>query len=193
MVKNLPANAGDAGLIPGSGISSREGNGNPLQYSCLENPMDRGAWRATVDRVTKSPTQLKRYSTHSIHTIGYHSALKKNEILPNRTTGWLLRTWCYMRWAGHRWTSATSFYLDERPKSVRFMGAERRTVVVRGQGGGEEEVAVQGVQSFSCKRWENSRGLLPTWCLSLTTLFCTLESLSREKISVKCSFCNKTG
>ena len=47
MVKNLPASAGDAGdsgLIPGSGRSPGEGNGNPLQYSCLENPMDRGAW-----------------------------------------------------------------------------------------------------------------------------------------------------
>ena len=59
MVKNLPASAGDirdAGLIPGSGRSSGEGNGNPLQYSCLENSMDRGAWRATVHRVAKSHT-----------------------------------------------------------------------------------------------------------------------------------------
>ena len=51
MVKNLPANAGDLrdmGLIPGSGRSLGEGNGNPLQYSCLENSMDRGAWRASV-------------------------------------------------------------------------------------------------------------------------------------------------
>ena len=47
MVKNLPANAGDLGSIPGSGISPGGGNGNPLQYSCLENPMDRGAWQAT--------------------------------------------------------------------------------------------------------------------------------------------------
>ena len=47
-VKNPPANAGDAGSIPGSGRSPAGGNGNPLQYSCLENPMDRGAWRATV-------------------------------------------------------------------------------------------------------------------------------------------------
>ena len=46
--KNLPANAGDLGLIPGSGRSPGEGNGNPLQYSCLENSIDRGAWRATV-------------------------------------------------------------------------------------------------------------------------------------------------
>ena len=48
MVKNTPANAGDVGLIPGSGRSPGEGNGNPLQYSCLENPMDRGAWQTTV-------------------------------------------------------------------------------------------------------------------------------------------------
>ena len=53
MVKNPPANAGDTGSIPGSGRSPGEGNGNPLQNSCLENPMDRGAWRATVHGVTK--------------------------------------------------------------------------------------------------------------------------------------------
>ena len=46
----------DLGLIPGPGRSPGEGNGNPLQYSCLENPMDKGAWRATVQRVTKSRT-----------------------------------------------------------------------------------------------------------------------------------------
>ena len=46
MVKNLPANAGDIGLISGSGRSPGEGNGNPLQYSCLGNSMDRGAWKA---------------------------------------------------------------------------------------------------------------------------------------------------
>ena len=46
MVKNLPANAGDTGSIPGSGRSPGEGNDNPLQYYCLENPMDRGAWLA---------------------------------------------------------------------------------------------------------------------------------------------------
>ena len=47
-------NAGDLGLIPGSGISPGEGNSNPLQYSCLENSMDREAWQATVHGVTKS-------------------------------------------------------------------------------------------------------------------------------------------
>ena len=51
-------NAGDLGLIPGSGRSPGGGNGNPLQYSCLENPMNRGAWWATVHGVTKSQTQL---------------------------------------------------------------------------------------------------------------------------------------
>ena len=56
VVKNLPANAGDvqdAGSIPGSGRCPEEGNGNPLQYSSLENPMDRRAWRATVHWITK--------------------------------------------------------------------------------------------------------------------------------------------
>ena len=58
VVMNLPANAGDAGLIPGSGRSPGEGNGSPLQYSCLGNPVDRGTWRATVHGVAKSQTQL---------------------------------------------------------------------------------------------------------------------------------------
>ena len=61
-VKNLPDNAGDireAGSIPGLGRSPEGGHGNPLQYSCLENPMDRGAWWATVHGVTKSRTRLK--------------------------------------------------------------------------------------------------------------------------------------
>jgi len=52
-VKNLPVNAGDEGSIPGLGRSPGGGNVNPLQYSCLENPMDRGAWRATVHRVAE--------------------------------------------------------------------------------------------------------------------------------------------
>ena len=59
VVKNLPANAGDArdsGLIPGLGKSPRGGNGNPLQYSCLENSLDRGAWQTTVHEVAKSQT-----------------------------------------------------------------------------------------------------------------------------------------
>ena len=59
VVKNQPPNAGDIrdlGSIPGLGISPGGGHGNPLQYSCLENPMDRGAWLAIAHRVTKSQT-----------------------------------------------------------------------------------------------------------------------------------------
>ena len=70
MVKHLTANA-EQGLIPGSGRSPRGGNGNPLQHSCLENPMDRGAWWATVHGVAKSRTRLsnwrwRRYSSRRL-------------------------------------------------------------------------------------------------------------------------------
>ena len=64
MVKNPPDNAGDVRYkdsIPGSGRSPGGGHGNPLQYSCLENPIDRGIWQATVHRIKKSQTLL---STH---------------------------------------------------------------------------------------------------------------------------------
>ena len=67
MIKNLPASAGDirdTGLIPGLGRSPGGGHGNPLQYSCLENPMDRGACWAMVHRVVKSQAQLKQLSMH---------------------------------------------------------------------------------------------------------------------------------
>ena len=65
VVKNQPSNAGDIrdmGSIPGMGRSPGGGHGNPLQCSCLENPMDRGSWWATVHRVVKSQTRLKRLS-----------------------------------------------------------------------------------------------------------------------------------
>ena len=58
VVKNPPANVGDVGLLPGPVRSPGGGNGNPLQYSCLVNPMDRGAWWATVHGVAKSQIQL---------------------------------------------------------------------------------------------------------------------------------------
>ena len=63
MVKNWPANAGDIrdlGSVPGSARSSAEGKGNPLQFSCLKNPMDRGAWQYITSGVTKSQTRLKQ-------------------------------------------------------------------------------------------------------------------------------------
>ena len=66
-MKNSPANAGDIrnmGLVPGLGRSPGTGNDNPLQYSHLENPMDRGAWQAIVQRVPKSQIPLKQLSMH---------------------------------------------------------------------------------------------------------------------------------
>ena len=57
--KDSACNAEDSGLIPGLGRSSGEGNGNPLQYSCLENPMDKGAWRTTVHEIAKSQIRLR--------------------------------------------------------------------------------------------------------------------------------------
>ena len=67
VVKNMPANAGDAGLIPGLGRSPGGGNGNPLQCSCWDNHMDRGAWQATVDGVAKSWIRLSNeaWCTHA--------------------------------------------------------------------------------------------------------------------------------
>ena len=74
MVKNLPDSVGDAGWIPGSGRSSGEGNGNPLQCCCLGNPMDRGAWCVTVRGVAQSWIQLSRH-THT-HTHRVYGARK---------------------------------------------------------------------------------------------------------------------
>ena len=64
MIKNPPASVGDPGSIPGLGGSPGEGNGNPLQYSCLENPMDKGAWWATVHGFTELDT-TKRLNLHN--------------------------------------------------------------------------------------------------------------------------------
>ena len=67
--KESTCNEGDLGLISGLGISLGEGNGYPLQYSCLENSRDRGTWRAIVHGITKSWTRLEELSTHT-HTRG---------------------------------------------------------------------------------------------------------------------------
>ena len=67
--KETACNAGDPGLIPGSGRPPEEGNGNPLQYSSLENPMDRGAWRATTHGVAESRTRLSAYPNLAVKVL----------------------------------------------------------------------------------------------------------------------------
>ena len=85
MVKNLPANAdaGDMGLIPGSGRSSGGGNGNSLQYSCLENPMAGGAWWATVHGVAQSRIRLSDFT----FTFHFH-ALEKEVATHSSVLAW---------------------------------------------------------------------------------------------------------
>jgi len=72
-IKKSPANAGDTGSIPQSRRSPGEGNDNPLQYSCLENSMDRGAWGAAVHGVTKSQTRLKIVAETSTRETKHHT------------------------------------------------------------------------------------------------------------------------
>ena len=82
VVKNLLANAADIrdeGSVPGWRRSPGRGDGNPLQYSCLENPMDRGAWQAIVFRVTKRPTPLKLLSMHA-HANFIRASVKKSNL-----------------------------------------------------------------------------------------------------------------
>ena len=78
VVKNPPANTGDTGSMPGSGRPPGEGNGNPFPYTCLENPMDRGAWRATVHGVTETNTMEPVHA--SAHTYLWKTRKKLVEI-----------------------------------------------------------------------------------------------------------------
>ena len=87
VVKNPPANAGDTGVsgsVPGLGRPPGEGNGNPLQYSCLENPMDGGARRATVHGVPKSWTQLSDFTL--ITSTEHFSKMRNLELFKEATS-----------------------------------------------------------------------------------------------------------
>ena len=91
VVKNQSANAGDVrdiGLIPTLGRSRGERNGNPLQYSCLENHIDRGTWRVTVHRVTKSQIGLKQLSTQAMkqYTLSKKTDNRKSNTLSQEGT-----------------------------------------------------------------------------------------------------------
>ena len=74
MAKNPSAKAEDTGLIPRSGSSPGEGNGKPLQYSCLENPTNRVAWQATIHRVAKSQTRLSTCTCLDINSVFFLSS-----------------------------------------------------------------------------------------------------------------------
>ena len=95
-VKASACNAGDLGSIPGLGRSPGEGNGNPLQYSCLENPMDGAAWWATVHGVTKSWTRLSDFTTlqycvdfcHTLTCIRRRQWHPTPVLLPGKSHGW---------------------------------------------------------------------------------------------------------
>ena len=84
--KESACSAGDLGLIPGSGRSTGGGHGNPLQYSCLENPMDRGAWRAAVCGVVQSRTQLNQLSSHSTACVYKYIETEERDFLFFKTT-----------------------------------------------------------------------------------------------------------
>ena len=90
VVKNLPANARDVGSVPGSRRSPGGGNGNPLQYSCLENPMDRGDWQAIVHGITKNQTRLSMGLVALQHVESPQT--RGRQILNHRTTREVLST-----------------------------------------------------------------------------------------------------
>ena len=94
VIKILPANAGDMGLILGSGRSIGGGNGNPLQYSCLENSMDRGAWQDTVHGVTKEPDTTEQLNNILLWaTMNVHTSSPWQVLLINHS---LLSSWAWI-------------------------------------------------------------------------------------------------
>ena len=119
VVKSLPAHAGDTGLIPGLGRFPGGGNGNPLQYSCLENLMDRGAWRAPVHGVAKSRTQLAEIKPPSLASPGTsRPILYQCATWETRTIQWFL----VQSESGTSTTSGlrTPHHLRQKPHTQHF-------------------------------------------------------------------------
>ena len=108
MVKVFAYNAGDLGLIPGLGRSPGEGNGNPLQCSCLENAMDRGAWQATVHGVAKSRTRLSDFT--SAGDFKLESVLIDYSENPRALKNYAKSTLLAMyKWNNKVWSTASQF------------------------------------------------------------------------------------
>jgi len=92
VVKNLAANAGDSGLISGSVSSPEVGNSNPLQYSCLGNPMDRGTWWATVHGVAKESDMTQRLNSNRLDFMG-------RQVAPTSGHQSICAKWCCSLWS----------------------------------------------------------------------------------------------
>ena len=129
VVKNQPANAGetgDVGSIPGSRKSPGEGNSNPLQNSCLENPTNRGAWQATVHRVTKSLTWLEWRSMHTLSSeellCGHHWTLPICILFSLLAPGLLKRDFGIFFFPSHPERSSDSQQLGESLNGSKWMG-----------------------------------------------------------------------
>ena len=129
VVKNQPANAGDTGdvgSIPGSRKSPGEGNSNPLQNSCLENPTNRGAWQATVHRVTKSLTWLEWRSMHTLSSeellCGHHWTLPICILFSLLAPGLLKRDFGIFFFPSHPERSSDSQQLGESLNGSKWMG-----------------------------------------------------------------------
>ena len=144
-VKNPPANARDMGSIPGLGRSPGGGHGNPRQYSCLENPMDRGAWRATVHRISKS--QTRKLQVRSLHACN----LARMQESPRTIHPFLYRSW-EVTWGHKDFTSA--FWLPQftaektEAQKVNFI----QSYIVKGQAALEFSVLMWDLQGcfFYC-------------------------------------------
>ena len=120
VVKNLPTNTGDVGLIPGWGRSPGEGNGNPLQCSCLENPTDRGDWWVSKEADTSEQLHNRSSKNHTVWLLRWKS-WASNERAFKKTFYWSIVAlqcyvsfYCAMKWANCGYTYTPSF-LDFRP------------------------------------------------------------------------------
>ena len=152
--KGSTYNAGDTGSIPGSGRSPGGGHGNPLQYSCLENPMDRGAWQATFHRVAKSRTWLKELHTHThTHT---HGRFGRENRLVFVSDGFHFSQW-NRRGRGHQ--------LSMGGRAVGDGRSRYETVVSRNENDSLPEQPGQAESPLESRDWILSKMNLLSWVI----------------------------